>query len=240
MLVATGFSVTLPFPSSRWGLRTYLISQNDIRQGPLQIQSLLSASISIPFTDRLGDKKTPFNYPVRNFIGGVNGKDVNALVPTLVGSAQGNKIFVASFTPNEAPYGTLASNPNELVAQVRQVILPNPLSGPGISPAAVDLDFVSASEPQYTERTFRALINQPSILTNPKCQRNTYYFNQTFSDPVLRTGTATLYGPARGGALPAALDNRYEGQGGFSASSVSVGFDVEDCKVAAANVDPNA
>ncbi|ERF74214.1 hypothetical protein EPUS_03404 [Endocarpon pusillum Z07020] len=229
-----------PFPANTHPVLVTAGFLNDIRQFSLQIQSLLSASIVIPFTDRLKDGKTPFSYPVRNFIGGVNGRDVNAVVPTLVGTAQGTNIFVASFTPNDAPYGALASDPNEFVAQVRQVILPNPLSGPGIAPAAVDLNFVSASEPQYTERTFRALINQPSILTNTKCQRNMYYFNQTFSDPVLRTGTATLYGPARGGVLPAALDKRYEGQGGLSASSVTVGFNVEDCEVAAANIDPNA
>lgn len=219
----------------------YLLDlQNDIRQINLQIQALLGAGITVPFCDRLEDGKTPFNCPVRSFIGGVNGKDISALVPTLVGSTQGNTILVGSFSPNDAPYADLASNPEQLVTQLRQVILPNPISGPGIVPAAFDLGFTSASAPLYTERTFRALINQASVLTNKQCQRNTYYFNQTFSEPVMRTVKATLYGAARGGALPAALDNQYMKQGGWSVSSVMVGFNVEDCKTAGAKVDPDA
>ncbi|KAF7503934.1 hypothetical protein GJ744_003015 [Endocarpon pusillum] len=213
---------------------------NDIRQGPLQIQALMGAGINVPYVDRLRDGKTPFNYPCRTFIGGVNGKDISAVVPALVGSTQGNSILVASFSPNDGPYAALASSPNEFEAQVRQVILPNPISGPGIVPAAFDLDFTSASPAQYAEDTFRALINQPTILTNTKCQRNTYYFNQTFRESVMRTGDATLYGPARMGAVPAELDNRYVEQGGYSASSVMVGFNAEDCASAGANVDPNA
>ncbi len=206
----------------------------------LRIESLLGAAIIVPFTDRLKDGKTPFNYPLRNYIGGVNGKDIKAVIPTLVGTAQGTNIFIGGFEPDDGPYAPLASNPNEYVAQVQKVLLPNPISGPGVQPAAFDLNFVSASASQYTERTYRSMINQPSILTNTMCQRNTYYFNQTFSDPVMRIGNATLYGPARAGTLPAALENRYERQGGQSASAVMVGFDVEDCQTAAANVDPDS
>ncbi len=205
----------------------------------LQIQSLLSAAIIVPYTDRLRDGQTPFNYPVGNYIGGVNGQVPKALVPSFVGTAQGTNIFVGGFSPDDLPYAALASNPNEFVAQVRQILVPNSFSGPGLEPAVFDLNFGSASAPQYTDRTFRSLINQPSILTNTQCQRNTYYFNQTFSDPVMRTGTATLYGPLRAGALPAALEDRYERQGGYSASAIMVGFNVEDCRTAAANVDPD-
>lgn len=49
--------------------------------GPLQIESLLGASVYVPYTDRLRDGRTPFQYAVQIYIGGVNGKDVQALVP---------------------------------------------------------------------------------------------------------------------------------------------------------------
>ena len=161
------------------------------------------------------------------------------MLPSLVATTQGTSVLVGGFSPDDLPYAALASNPNEFVAQVRQVFVSNPFSGPGFEPAVFDLNFGSTSATQYTDRTFRSLINQPSILTNTLCQRNTYYFNQTFSDPVMRTGNATLYGPLRAGALPAALEDRYERQGGYSASAVMVGFNVEDCRTAAANVDPD-
>ena len=54
---------------------------NDIRMSALEIDTLLGASIYVPFTDRLRDGKTPFTYPARNYIGGVNGMDLSGLVP---------------------------------------------------------------------------------------------------------------------------------------------------------------
>lgn len=136
----------------------------------LQIQSLLGANINVPYVDRLKDGKTPFNYPIQNFIGGVNGKDIATVVPALVGIAEGTNIFVAAFTPNNDAYASLASNPNEFEAQVRQVIFPNPLSGPGLEPAAIDLDFIKATAPNYMAKTFHALANQPQTLTSGLCQ----------------------------------------------------------------------
>lgn len=56
--------------------------QNDIRMTLLQIkEALFSGSIYVPYTDRLNDGKTPFNYAVRNYIGGLNGEDVRGLIP---------------------------------------------------------------------------------------------------------------------------------------------------------------
>ncbi|KAL9038998.1 MAG: hypothetical protein Q9214_005056 [Letrouitia sp. 1 TL-2023] len=208
--------------------------QNDIRMINLKIDNLLGASIYIPYTDRLKDGKTPFNFPVQNYIGGVNGNDVQGAVPALVGTAQGTNIFVGAFHPNDNAYAPLASNPNEFVAQVNQVILPNDVSGPGLEPSAFDLDFISTRTPLYTAQTFHTLINQPAILTNTLCQRNTYYFNETFAAPVFRSGNATLYGPLEG-SVPAVLKGRYVKQGGYSASAEMLGFNAESCGDAAKN-----
>ena len=55
---------------------------SDIRMGLLQLQKdLLNGAIVVPYTDRLGDKKTPFRFSVRQYIGGLNDDDLNALVP---------------------------------------------------------------------------------------------------------------------------------------------------------------
>ncbi|KAI4270847.1 MAG: hypothetical protein L6R38_007004 [Xanthoria sp. 2 TBL-2021] len=214
--------------------------QNDIRMGPLQIESLLGASVYVPYTDRLRDGRTPFQYAVQIYIGGVNGKDVQALVPSLVGSLGGSTIFVASFDPNNDAYAPIASNPTIYTARVKQVIIPNPISGPEVKPEAFDLAFFSTRTPLYTEKTFHTLINQPQILNNQLlCQRNTYYFNETFAEPKLRTGNVTVYGPPAG-ALPTKLARRYVGQGGYSASGQMVGYNQESCESAAARTDPKA
>lgn len=103
----------------------------------------------------------------------------------------------------------------------------------------MDFDFITVISSLYTEHTFHELINQAVILINGLCQRNTYYFNETFSDPVLRSGNVTLFGPLAG-AAPKALAGVYARQGGYSASAQMVGYNAETCASAAANVGPEA
>ncbi|KAI4172573.1 MAG: hypothetical protein LQ346_008573 [Caloplaca aetnensis] len=212
--------------------------QNDIRMSLLQIkEALFSGSIYVPYTDRLNDGKTPFNYGVRNYIGGLNGEDVRGLIPAIVATLGGTTVFVASFIPENEAYARVA--PNEFIAQVKQVIVPNPISGPEVKPEAFDLDFTTTSSPLYTDKAFHALINQPIILTNGLCQRNTYYFNETFTAPASRSGNLTLYGPISG-SVPQALAGKYTKQGGYSANGEIVGYNPETCSVAAARLDPKA
>ena len=207
----------------------------------LKITRLFGAAIQVPYIDYLRNGKTPFLYPLESFIGGYNGDDLAASVPVTVGTLEGTTLFIGRFYPSTDPYGPLSSNPNEFVSQVTDVIVPNPVSGPEVVPAVIDLDFLSATSPLYTPHTFHSLVNQPTILNNGLlCQRNTYYFNQTFTNGVLRTGNVTLYGPAHAGAAPAQVDNRYVKAGGYSAAANMVGFNPEACAVAAGKVDPVA
>lgn len=157
----------------------------------------------------------------------------------LVGTAEGTNIFVASIVPNNDAYAPIASNPNEFTAEVKGVVLPNTVSGPSIMPEAFDFDFITATSPIYTAHTFHALINQAIVLTNGLCQRNPYYFNETFAAPTLRSGNVTLYGPTAGN-VPSALAGRYFAQGGYSASGEMLGYNAEACASAAANSDPKA
>ncbi|KAL8720652.1 MAG: hypothetical protein Q9225_002522 [Loekoesia sp. 1 TL-2023] len=213
--------------------------QNDIRMANLQIQALMAGNIYVPYTDRLKNGKDAFNHPVQNYIGGVNGKDIEGVVPSLVGTAEGTNIVLSSFAPNNDAYAPIASNPNEFTAEVKPIVLSNTFSGPSIKPEAFDFDFITARTPLYTSHTFHALINQPIILTNGLCQRNPYYFNETFAAPVLRSGNVTLYGPTAG-SVPSALAGKYTTQGGYSASGENLGYNAESCASAAANADPKA
>lgn len=99
---------------------------------------------------------------------------------------------------------------------------------------AVDMDFFTVLNSSYTAHTFHEAISQSLILTNGQCQRNPIYFNQTFTNPVFRNGTVTLYSP--GGAFAGV----YSGVQGYSASGEMVGYNAEPCSSAAANTDPKA
>ena len=156
-----------------------------------------------------------------------------------VGTAEGTSLAIAQITPGNDAYAPLASNPSEFSTEVKQIIVPNPVSGPAVEPEVFDLDFITAKSPLYTEHTFHQIANQPLILNNDLCGRNTIYFNQSFSAPVLRSGNATVYGPLAG-AAPSQLAGVYTNAGGYSASGVLVGYNPETCDVAAAKVDPKA
>ncbi|KAL8960293.1 MAG: hypothetical protein Q9193_002981, partial [Seirophora villosa] len=72
------------FPANSHPVVVSIGYQNDIRMVDLQIQALLGGSIYVPYTDRLRDGRTPFNYAVQNYIGGVAGNDLQADVEALV------------------------------------------------------------------------------------------------------------------------------------------------------------
>lgn len=154
-----------------------------------------------------------------------------------MGSLEGTTIEVASFVPDDSAYEEISTSPAEYITQIKDVIVPNPESGPGIIIEAVDTDFFTASkrsEIPYTAHFFHECISQPLILTNGECQRNSVYFNQTFTNAVFRTGTVTLYEPG------AAFQGLYSGMAGYSASGQVVGYNAENCTSAAFNQDPAA
>ena len=253
--VPTGDASLFPsgFPADAHPVLVSFGYNNDIRMSALQIQSLMEANIIVPYVDRLGDGKTPFQSAVRNWIGGTNGQDIMGLVPgkplqsidsiilrtdhpitAIVGSFEGTTITVAQFVPNNAANQPIG--PNEYIAQVKQTIVPNPVSGPGVIVEAMDMDFTITTTPAYTSHTFHTLINQVQTLTNGMCQRNPYYFNETFSRPTFTNGKVILYQPAG----PAVLAGTYTGLTGYSANAETIGYNAQDCKTAAAMVDPAA
>lgn len=223
------------FPAGTHPVLVEVDMETDIRMSALQIPTpLLSGSIQVPYVDRLGDGETGFLFSVDQYIGGYDGNDVSGYVPALVGSLGGTTIFVASFVPDDGPYEEISTSPPEFIAQIKDIIVPNPVSGPAVIEEAIDTDFFTVSDSSYTAHTFHEFISQPLILTNGLCQRNPIYFNQTFTDPVFRNGSVTLYSP--GGAFAGV----YDGVQGYSASGETVGYNAETCSSAAANTDPMA
>lgn len=111
--------------------------------------------------------------------------------------------------------------------------MPNPLSGPQVEPAVYDLLFSTTNTPNYTAHTFHSILNQPIILDDGLCLRNAYYFNESFADPIFRTGQVTLYTPNQVAGV-------YEGVGGYSATAEILGNNPQTCKDAAGSVDPVA
>lgn len=224
-----------PFPSDKFPVVVSIYLDSDVRMSDLQLPTaLLAGSIIVPFVDRLGDGKSRFLYSVRSYIGGIDGDSLSAFIPAIVGTFEGTTLLVSDFNPDSGPY-QLASSPGEYTAQVKDVLVPNPVSGPGVTLEGVDTDFFTSQSSPFTTHTFHEVISQPLILNNEMCQRNPIYFNQTFTDPIFREGTVTLYDNDA-----SAFPGVYTGVAGYSASGESVGYNAESCESAAENADPEA
>lgn len=116
-------------------------------------------------------------------------------------------------------------------------VLENPLSGPGIVSPFFDLNFQTASSPLYTEKTFSSIVNQPIILQGLDaefCSYLAYTFNDTFSDPILREGTVTLYSPS---FVKDGPNGPYSNCGGLTAAGEIIGGSPMQCSAAAAAVE---
>jgi hypothetical protein len=146
-------------------------------------------------------------------------------------------------------------------------VFANPISGPGIYPAVVDMLFSDESMPRYSLKQVLEMINQPYILNTPfnavpsalpglpggimTCMRNTYYFTNKTAQVQPRFGNVTL-GPSaaafRTGFFPGTLQKAspdmvgdYLGVHGFSGCAQLVGYNTvggQDCEEAAKVVDP--
>ena len=157
-------------------------------------------------------------------------------VPTaLVGTLGGTTLFVAQFVPSIVPYELISSSDPEFITQIKQIVVPNPVSGPGVTLEVADADFFTSTTPQFPAHTYHEFISQPLILTNTLCQRNPIFFNFTFTDEVFRQGNVTLVQPGAG-----AFQGEYQGVQGYSASGNQLGYNAESCQSAAAEVDPVA
>ncbi|KAK2590215.1 hypothetical protein QQS21_012103 [Conoideocrella luteorostrata] len=233
------------FPAGMHPLLVEVGYSNDIRMTPLnliplQIPALMQASVLVPYTDVTQDGKTPISYPLNVYIGGTNGQDVQAIVPTLASGLspfEGTTAFAARFAPD-----TSASQPlnNGLYsAQVKPYLLPNQVSGPGVYAEAFDVLYSITSQSPYTAHTFHTLVNLPHRLNNGRCQRNTNYYNETFAAPQMATGNVTLYHQILA-TPPADIEGQYTNVYCYQANAVQVASLGESCSDASANVDPAA
>lgn len=221
--------------------------QKDIRMTalnlvPLQIPSLMQGAILVPFADVSKDGKTPFNAPVNYYIGGTNGNDLAALVPAIVGAVplfEGTVIAPAQVVPDTAAVQSL---PGGLYGfQVKPFILPNPLSGPGIVGEAFDLIYSLTSTSPYTAHTFHSLLNNPQLLDNGLCQRQSLYFNETFANAKMAVGNITLYNQPLLSTPPKEIAGTYTNVYCYQANAELVASYIgETCPIAAARSDPAA
>ncbi|KAJ3536808.1 hypothetical protein NM208_g6567 [Fusarium decemcellulare] len=213
-------SVLPSFPAGMHPLIVQVGYQNDIRMTalnlvPLQIASLMQGDLVIPWVDVTKDGKTPIGVPVNFYIGGTNGKTLQAIVPSIASAVspfEGTTIFPATFAPDTSAAKAL---PNGLYS--------------------IQLTDTSP----YTSRTFHSLLNIPQLLNNGKCQRNTIYFNETFADPKMAVGEVTLYHQILA-TPPAGLEGTYTDVYCYSANGQVVSSVGESCLDAAANMDPKA
>ena len=207
---------------------------------PLQIASLMQASLIIPYVDVTKDGETPIGVPVNYYIGGTNGRALQAIVPSIasgISPFEGTTIFPATFVPDTSAAQPLPNG--EYSIQVKPFLLPNTVSGPGIYAEAFDMLFELTNDSPYTAHTFHSLLNIPQLLNNGKCQRNTVYFNESFADPKMAVAEITLYHQILA-TPPKGLEGVYEDVYCYTANGQVVSSVGETCSVAAARMDPQA
>ncbi|KAL4724332.1 hypothetical protein ACLX1H_008946 [Fusarium chlamydosporum] len=185
MSANTNTDILPSFPAGKHPVIVQTGYQNDIRMTalnlvPLQIESLMQGSLIVPYVDVTKDRNTPIGVPVNFYIGGTNGRALQAIVPSIasgVSPFEGTTIFPATFAPDTSAAKTL---PNGVYStQAKPYLLPNTISGPGIYAEAFDIQFKLTNDSPYTAHTFHSLINIPQLLNTGKCQRNTVYFNES-------------------------------------------------------------
>jgi hypothetical protein len=219
----------------------------DIRMSLLQINGILkTAGVTVPWVAK-GDSNAPISATLNQYIAGPKGSPPQGLVPSVAASLLfgGTPIRLGQFSPLADAYmcdglsGTCST-------RAAWALVPNPFSGPGEYPEAVDYAFANATKSRYGARTIKTLINTPTLLPSGLCQRNTYYFTNATALPMLKTGNVT-FGPAAdgfrllsGGLMKASPDGSgiYADVDGLSACAQAVGNDIEDCDKAASSIDP--
>jgi len=213
---------------------------NDIRMNPenlvpLEIPSLMQADIIVPYTDRLQDGQTPFGYSLNYYIGGTNGDDLESLVPSLasdVSPFEGTTIYPAEFAPSTAASQSLGGGIFSI--EVNPFVVPNDISGPGVTFNAFAILYENDPTPIYTPHTFHSILNQPQILNEGQCQRNTFYFNASFANPTFSSANITVISTALLGVTlpnspPSALQGVYTNVVGYTANGELVASLPEDC-----------
>lgn len=221
----------------------------DIRMSALQLSSgLKQGSVYATYVSQNG-KATPLAAALNIYVAGENGPLPGGLVPATASPLlfAGNIIRLGQFSPKGPPY-TLDTE-GIFSSQTKWALLPNPISGPGIYPEAIDLSFrMQDSAMQFIAKTFKSLINQPQIVPSGLCIRNQLYFTNATALTSFATGNVTLgpaasgYGIFKGALMSASpgRDGLYTNMEGFGGCAQNVGFPPETCEQAGKNLDLTA
>lgn len=234
------------FPSGMHPVLVNIGLAADIRMSALQLASgLKQASVYATYVSQNG-RPTPLAAALNIYIAGEQGPLPGGLVPATATPLlfAGNIVRLGQFSPAAPPYmldagGTFSS-------QAKWALVPNPISGPGVYPEAVDFSFRQHESPlRFTAKTFKSLINQPQIVPSGLCTRSQSYFTNATALTSFATGNVTL-GPAASGlglfkgvlmqASPNG-DGLYIDVEGFGGCAQNVGFPPETCEQAGKNLD---
>jgi hypothetical protein len=155
--------------------------------------------------------------------------------------------------PDKAAYLQVdpVNNPGVFTISSEQTILPNPVSGPGVTNPAIGMTFSPISDSPYTPHTFHQMVNQPIILSSPvgMCNRLAQYFSpddysNTFADPYMTVATVRFSGGTLvrdlGLGIPKGFEGIYGGVYGYAATSQTLTSLNEPCADSPGRVDPRA
>jgi len=210
---------------------------NNISQSHHSIGKKMVGSLFVPFVDKTDDKYNPFNFVLKNWLGGVE-SEWDGVIPAVFSNIGGKESWPANFSSNGTAYDAVGNGRYE--AKVQDIDIPyvtNPFDKNGFG--LVDMSFTTDLEPTLTNHTFHHMLNQPEILgllRIKSCFRNTIYFNETFSQPTFRIGNVTLFENL---GLKG-FSGLYQNVSGFSATGQEIAYSDEKCKQAQKSVDPEA
>lgn len=201
---------------------------------------------------------TVLKAPLSSYLSGTGGNSIAAVVPAAVSTLiDGYDLRLGQVVPNDEAYQL--NSGGALSNKIAWVVVENDLSGPGVYLEAFDIQYLPTNTTltKTTMKLFKAMLNQPVILSGPlcqlagMCQRNQIYINNATSTMYPRIGNVT-FGPAAEGSQVDVLDvlktegilqwgspnggGFFGGVEGFSACGQNVGFNAEACDTAAKNV----
>jgi hypothetical protein len=131
--------------------------QDDTRQGALALDGPLRGSGYIVPYCGIGGSLTSLSCPLVSYLAGTDEKDrakLTALVPTAVATLFGLYSRIGLFIPEKAAY---EKSGEQYFSNSKAVIVPNTLSGPGITPSASNMMWGTKTESKYSVREMKTV-----------------------------------------------------------------------------------
>jgi hypothetical protein len=130
---------------------------DDTRQSSLALDGpLRGTGYIVPYCG-IGSSLTPLSCPLVSYLEGTNDEDklkIKALIPTLVATIFGLYSRIGLFVPPATPY---EKSGEQYLSNAKEVVVPNPATGPGVYRSASNMMFGTKTESKYSVREMKTV-----------------------------------------------------------------------------------